>query len=152
MCHISCKYGISVYWYFSIGGAYYKYRTHCKNSPTIKSALLLSNVQGITPHSNSSILIMMWCMFYYISRPQGHHCSYTCMGKTYGTYYVLVHYCMTRMIIRTTVGKFGIEFNLVDFSETAKFNQRLYMKQWLTFIGFHQIKIRQMLRIGKPPN
>ena len=52
-------------------------------------------------------------------------------------------------------GKFGVELNLADISETAKFNSAdcstFVMKQWL-ILGFHQIKIRQTLRIGKMPN
>ena len=52
-------------------------------------------------------------------------------------------------------GKFGMEFNLAEISETAKFNSAdcstFVMKQWM-ILGFHQIKIRQMLRIGETPN
>ena len=40
-------------------------------------------------------------------------------------------------------GKFGVELNLADISETAKFNSAdcstFVMKQWL-ILGFHQIK------------
>ena len=50
----------------------------------------------------------------------------------------------------------GIKFGgLADISETAKFNSTdcstFVMKQWL-ILGFHQIKIRQTLRIGETPN